>query len=206
MPRGPRIPLNQAVGHLIFRGNNHLHICKDDEDFIALKNRLLRFLPFYKIDVYHYGFMHTHLHLLAFIHDAVALAHSVKAWQISYFHYFKKKYGYDGHLWHGRYRGIPILEEVHFLQCGRYIEINPLEAGLVKDPKDYPWTSYHFYAEGATDPLVTPNPQYLDWGSNPKERQEKYRKFIMLDSIFDSNQSKSVKNPMERPLGFLTVV
>ena len=193
MPRGPRIPINQAVGHLIFRGNNHLQICQDNDDFRALKDRLLEYLPFYQIDVYHYAFMHTHLHILAFINDAFVLAHSVKAWQLSYFHYFKKKYGYDGHLWHGRYRSIPILQESHFLQGGRYIELNSVRAGLVEHPKEDPWSSYLFYAEGKEDPLITMNPQYLDWGMTPEERQKNYKRFILSDAFFDTHYQRVSK-------------
>lgn len=178
MPRPPRILPPDGTIHLISRSNNQIALCKEEQDFMALKDRLLRYTQFYEIEVYHYAIMHTHIHMLAFIPATPNLPLFFKAFQISYFHYFKKKYGYNGHLWHGRYRSIPILRETHSLQAGRYIELNPVKAMLVKHPSDYPWCSYHFYAYGREDVLVTINPQYLDWGNSLKERRKKYRSFI----------------------------
>lgn len=149
-----------------------------------MKKRLVHYSHFYEIDIYNYVIMQTHIHLLTYVRNALRLPHFFKAFQLSYFHYFKKNYAYQGHLWHGRYRSIPILEETHFLQSGRYIELNPIKAKLVIHPRLYPWSSYHFYAYGKEDPLVTSNPQYQEWGHSPEERRKKYRRFIMADALF----------------------
>lgn len=184
VPRGPRILPPTGVIHLISRSNNKIHLCRDAVDLKELKARLMQFSSFWGVEIYHYSIMHTHLHLLASVKKTLLLPSFFKAFQISYFHYFKKKYEYNGHLWHGRYRSIFISKESHFLQAGRYIELNPVKAKMTTHPRNYPWTSYHFYAYGKVDPLVTSNPQYQEWGHSPHDRRRKYRHFIMSDTYF----------------------
>lgn len=185
MPRPPRRLPPEGMIHLISRSNNQVALCKDEQDFTALKKRLSHYTQFYEIKVHHYVIMRTHVHMLAFVQATSHLPLFFKAFQISYFHYFKKKYGYSGHLWHGRYRSVPVFQNIHSLQAGRYIELNPVKALVAKHPSDYPWCSYHFYAHGREDILVTTNPQYLDWGDSQKDRCKKYRSFIMSDGYFE---------------------
>lgn len=98
--------------------------------------------------------MHTHFHLLAWVENTKQVAPLMKAINISYHHYYHRKYKYCGHLWHSRYRSIIINNESQWLQCGRYIELNPVHAGLCNDPKNFPWSSYHYHAYGKNDYLI----------------------------------------------------
>ena len=66
----------------------------------------------------------------------------------------------------------------YFLQCGQYIELNPVRAGIVKDPKDYLWSSYHAYADGIYNPIVALDQFYEDLGKTMDERKAKYRLFL----------------------------
>lgn len=65
------------------------------------------------------------------------------------------------------------------MRCHRYIELNPLRAAMVADPRDYPWSSHHRNAFGEHDPLVSPHPTYLSLSHDPLERQQRYRTLVM---------------------------
>ena len=75
----------------------------------------------------------------------------------------------------GRFRSAPIEGEAHLLGCYRYIELNPVRAGMVAAPGDYPWSSYRAHAEGATDMLIADHPLFVALGTDAAERQAAYR-------------------------------
>lgn len=156
MPRQPRKLPDAAMLHLICRGNNGTRIFKKYSDFLRYKKTLIRYLKRNKIYTHHYTFMNTHIHLLAWSDDTTLLADAIKAINLSYHYYYKEKYKYKGHLWHSRYRSIIIKDESQWMQCARYIELNPVYARLCPSPQGYRWTSYHYYAMGKKDALIMP--------------------------------------------------
>lgn len=81
------------------------------------------------------------------------------------------------HSWtiEGRYKAIPIDGDAYFLQCGRYIELNPVRAKIVRHPEEYPWSSYHVYAAGQGSAIVDIHPMYQALGASPAVRQRRYR-------------------------------
>lgn len=125
-------------------------------DFTRFKHILQRFLEGRAIFIHHYVLMHTHYHLLAWCEDTSELPSVIKSTCVSYNYYYRRRYRYRGHLWHSRYRTIRINDENQWAQCGRYIELNSVFAGICDDPRDYPWSSYHYYERGKRDPLVRP--------------------------------------------------
>ena len=101
-----------------------------------------------------------------------------------------------GHELQDRFKSFPIERDSYLLECGRYIERNPLRARLVDSPADYAWSSARFYLLGLDNPLVTQNPFYEELGIDDKQRQEKYRDYLlterpyeqMIDSAFLKHQ------------------
>ena len=83
--------------------------------------------------------------------------------------------------------------EGYLLSCGRYIERNPLEAGLVTEPWQYAWSSCRAYASGAADPLLAENSYYLEWGVDDGSRQRRWREFLI--------QEDPKEQPIRRGLG-----
>jgi putative transposase len=71
-----------------------------------------------------------------------------------------------------------IDSECYLLACYRYVELNPVRAGMTTSPGEYPWSSYAHNAWGQQHPLITPHQEYLNWGSNPAARQTAYRELI----------------------------
>ena len=107
------------------------------------------------------------------------LASFMKGLNLSYFSYYKRKYGYIGHFWQGRFKSLLIEKDKYLLACGIYIERNPVRAKIVKRPKDYPYSSYNFYALGEKNLLLNVDPLYEDLGRGKKERQENYKTFFL---------------------------
>ncbi|WPL15244.1 Transposase [Thiorhodovibrio winogradskyi] len=89
-----------------------------------------------------------------------------------------KTYDRTGTLWDSRYKSSLIQADIYLLRCQRYIELNPVRADMVRDPGEYPWSSYRANGLGASDPLLSPHSLYLDLGDAPEARQAAYRELF----------------------------
>jgi len=129
----------------------------------------------YAVSVHNYVVMNNHYHAMVTPGDALALPRAMKELGVRYVQYFNKKYERIGTLWTGRYRGICIEDERYWLTCLRYIEQNPVRAGIVEAAEEYRWSSYRVHAFGERQDWLTPHPVYLALGRTPQERQTAYR-------------------------------
>jgi putative transposase len=100
-----------------------------------------------------------------------------------YVRYFNDSYGRTGSLWEGRYRATLIDSERYLFTCYRYIEMNPVRAGLVPHPRQYPWSSYRANALGQPDALIAAHEQWYALGDDNERRQEAYRG--LFDQVLD---------------------
>ena len=116
----------------------------------------------------------------------------MKQINLAYFHYYKKKYGYSGHFWQDRYKSLLISKDEYLIACGRYIELNPVKAHIVKDPKDYKWSSYNVYAYGIKDNITDINPIYKECGNTEEEKCANYKKG-MKEEIEKANLNFNAK-------------
>jgi putative transposase len=91
-----------------------------------------------------------------------------------YVQYINTTYQRTGTLWEGRYRASLIEAESYLLTCYRYIELNPVRAGMVRDPAAYPWSSYRWHALGHPDPVIRDHALYLALGRTGQERHTAY--------------------------------
>ena len=92
--------------------------------------------------------------------------------------YFNYTYRRTGTLWEGRYRATVIDSERYLLTCMRYVELNPVRAGMVAHPVNYSWSSFAANAQGETDALLTPHELYCRLGRSSGERQAQYRQLF----------------------------
>ena len=129
--------------------------------------------------------MKNHLHLILRITEKTNLAKVMQGISLSYHHYYRRKNGYVGHLWQGRFKSPIIEDDQYLLTAALYVEKNPVEAGLVKDPAEYRWSSYRHYAFGETNSIVDTDPIYEDMGKTAKECQQAYRE-LMFARISES--------------------
>jgi putative transposase len=95
-----------------------------------------------------------------------------------YVQYFNYRYKRTGTLWEGRYRATVVDAESYLFECMRYIELNPVRAGMVAHPREFVWSSYRANGEGKSDPLVTPHSEYRRLGAGESERQKAYRELV----------------------------
>lgn len=183
MPRKARLLPPEGCLHVISRGNNRQDVFRSSQDFDVYYDRLLQRKKENEIEIYHYCLLNNHVHLILYIYKDSSVARFMKQVNLSYYHYFKKKNDYSGHLWQGRFKHSIIDTDRYLFQCGKYIELNPVRAGIVNSPEEYPYSSYGYYANGRQDPLLTENRLYVTLGPNLEQRQEQYRTFVIDSDI-----------------------
>jgi putative transposase len=140
--------------HVIQRGNNRQPIFFCQDDYRRLHAWLGEAAAAHDCAVHAYVLMTNHLHLLVTPGNQSSLPRTMQALGRRYVRYVNATSRRSGTLWEGRYRAAPIDSEAYFLACCRYIELNPVRAGMVVDPGDYAWSSYRAHALGAADLLV----------------------------------------------------
>jgi putative transposase len=179
MARLPRLVVPNQLHHVVQIGNNRQPIFRDPEDRLAFLAWLREAARQFKVAVHSYVLMPDHLHLLVTPADGLGLGRMMQWIGRHYVPYFNTKYGRTGTLWQGRYRATVIESEPYFLICTRYIETNPVRAGLVSQPSEYPWSSYAHHAGIKPDPLITGHSLYWALGNTPFDREASYR--VLMD-------------------------
>lgn len=161
--------------HVIQRGNNRQPIFFCAEDYRRLHAWLAEAAAAHDCAVHAYVLMTNHLHLLVTPGNRQSLPRTMQALGRRYVRHINATSRRTGTLWEGRYRAAPIDSEAYFLACCRYIELNPVRAGMVAHPGDYLWSSFRAHAFGAADALVGDHALYRGLGRSPGERRETYR-------------------------------
>jgi len=178
MPRRARFTFEDATYHILSRGNNRQQVFLDNEDY----KKFLDLLSFYKkkcgLKIYQYVLMPNHYHLVLRSKDGGTLAAAMKGLNLSYAKHYRCKYGGVGYLWQGRFKSFVIQNGRYILECGRYVELNPVRAGMVDSAEIYRWTSYRFYALGERNKIVDENPEYLSFSESIEKRHAKYKEFV----------------------------
>ncbi len=198
MSRSARIAPQEFVYHVLTRGNNRQVIFKKDEDYLKYLEIIKKYKEKYKFGLYHYVLMTNHVHLVIEPTERGGeLSQIMKGINLSYAQYYKVKYKHIGHFWQDRYKSIIISKDEYLLACGSYVELNPVRAGIVKDPKEYRWSSYRFNAYGKSSNIIDEHIIYEGLSSEESVRRE-YRKFVrvMLE------KKKAMSGEMERRLVF----
>ena len=175
MPRTARIIIPNAFYHILNRGNNKEVIFTDDADFIFFLRQVKKYKDKFGLKIYHYCVMPNHCHFLVQTQGTQDLTKFMHAIMFVYAQYMQRKYNKGGHVWQGRYKSSLIEKEDYLLRCGYYIEDNPRRAMLVKELRDWPWSSYHFYAYGKSDRIVDVDEDYTNLGKTLAERQLNYQ-------------------------------
>jgi putative transposase len=190
MPRPPRVVRAGDTLHLIQRGNNRTACFVDDDDRERYLRALLHTSKRAGCAIHAYVLMPNHAHLLVTAREPCAPARMMQDLGRTFVRYFNERHGRTGGLWEGRYRSSRIDSERYFFQCSRYIEMNPVRAGLVSEPAAYRWSSFRNNAHGGPDALVRRHPLYLALGRSGPARRAAYRALfdvplppLVLDAI-----------------------
>lgn len=192
MARQPRFLPPDHYFHVMNRGNNGQLIFTCDEDYIFYLEKLYELKAEHPFELIHYSLMGTHTHMLVKILKDTDFSVFSKRLNLSYAIYFKKKYGLIGHFWQGRFKSQLVYNDAYFMQCGKYIELNSVRAGLVERPEDYKWSSYRHYALSESSPFLTDDLFYIELGKTNEEREKKYRDMIVSDVVTESMHGKQL--------------
>ena len=196
MPRKPRVFTESGLYHVIVRGNNRQNLFHVPEDFETYLNLIQKMKSDYPFHLYHYCLMTNHAHFCFKFMSEEALRKVMQRVNITYAKRFKKRYSYVGHVFQDRFKSFPIEEESYLLECGRYIERNPLKAGMVHHLKDYLWSSYPYYAYAKSDPFITENPLYQNLGADLEERQLRYREYLEVNRPYENFIVEGLHDPL----------
>lgn len=189
MARLPRMILPGQPHHVILRGNNRQAIFHSDHDRQHLLATLAEVAAQYRVDIHAYVLMDNHLHLLLTPPSAEALSRMMQSLGRRYVGWFNARHQRSGTLWEGRFRAGLIEGERHLLACMRYIELNPVRAGLCVEPAQWPWSSAAHHLGLARSSLVTEHEMYWSLGNTPFEREHAYREF-MAQGVPSSEQAQ----------------
>ena len=161
--------------HIIQRGNNHQVCFASEADMKAYLAWLKEFSKKYFVDIHAWVLMTNHVHLLCTPQKDKAISCMMQSIGRMYVRYYNLTYQRSGTLWEGRFKSCLIESEQYLFELYRYIELNPVRAGMVTDPADYSWSSYACNALGIKIDLQTPHSLYLALGRTKHEILENYR-------------------------------
>lgn len=180
MPRPPRLDLPDVPQHLRVRGNNRAALFFTENDRQFFVRYLDEGMDRYGCELHAFVLMGNHVHLLATPRRSLATSRMIQSVGRRYCRYFNRVHGRTGTVFEGRFRSSVIDTGDYLLTCMRYIEANPVRAGLAAHPRDYAWSSFAANASGEPAGRLTPRPEYLALGADAAERARAYRELSAL--------------------------
>jgi putative transposase len=155
MPRRARVVVPGCAHHVTQRGNHQADVFHDDQDRYRYMDLLEEHSKKHDVFIWTYTLMTNHIHTIVVPHALKAMADVFRNAHSIYGHWFNKKYGLNGHLWQGRFYSC-VLSEGHLWRAVRYVERNPVRAGIVSRAEDYRWSSAKAHVYGQRDDLLDP--------------------------------------------------
>jgi putative transposase len=201
MPRRPRIHIDAVPLHIVQRGHNRQPCFFVEEDYHTYMHWLGEALRKEHCDLHAYALMTNHIHLLLTPTDAESVPNLIIELGRRYVQYINTTYRRTGTLWDSRYKSSLIHAETYLLSCQRYIELNPVRAGMVDDPASYRWSSYRSNALGQSHPIITPHTLYQALGATAFERQSAYRGLFRNQLDNDAINDIRLALNQSQPLG-----
>ena len=178
MPRQARLILRNTAHHIVQRGHNRNAVFAVPSDFRYYLNTLREWKVHLGVKVYGYCLMVNHVHLIVnpgeHEDNIGKLMKRLAGRQTMYVNRLKNR---SGTLWEGRYKSSPIETETYLLACTRYVDLNPIRAGMVAHPRDYVWSSYR-QKTGLEKPWIDFDPCYLGLSNDIKGCQRRYADYI----------------------------
>ena len=185
MARRPRSQPPGQPQHIRQRGNDRMPMFREASDFHFFHECLDLACRRFECEVHAYVLMTNHVHLLMTPQREGGIPQVMQSLGRRYVRYFNVTYHRTGTLWEGRYRSTPIDSEPYLFACHRYIELNPVRAGLAPNPGAYEWSSHRANAQGTLDRLVSPHPRYRALAADDRRRRAAYRS-LFRDELNES--------------------
>lgn len=201
MPRKPRFYQSGLPAHVFQRGHNKEPVFFENEDYRVYLRFLKESAETCGCLIHAYVLMTNHVHLLVTPETSTAISLLFQSVGRHFVSYINKSYQLRGSLWEGRHKGNIIESEAYFLSCMRYIEMNPVRAGMVDHPAKYCWSSYTANAQGVDNAIIKVHEQYLALGKTLEARQAAYRGLFKIKT--DDNELEIIRASLNSgtPLG-----
>jgi len=175
MARLPRAFAEGVALHVVQRGNNRNACFADAADRMVYLAMLGDLCGKTGCAIHAYVLMTNHVHLLLTPIRAIGASWMMKHLGQRYVQFVNRTRSRTGSLWEGRFRSSIVDSSTYLLTCYRYIELNPVRAGMVRQPGEYPWSSYRVNANGDPSDLIQPHERYLRLAEDDAARRAAYR-------------------------------
>lgn len=175
--RRPRVHYPGALYHVISRGNQRQRVFREDPDYRHFETLLSETVKGHWLTVYAYVLMPNHFHLLIEVSRA-PLSRAMQSLLYRYTRYYNRRYHKIGHLFQGRYKAIVCDRDSYLMELIRYLHLNPVRAGVVKEPSGYRWSSHGEYLHGRSNRGIAVEQGLKLWGSQRGQALRAYRQFV----------------------------
>jgi len=178
MGRPLRPVADGLIYHAINRGNNRERVFYGAGDFRAFLKALAQTQLRYPFRLFGYCLMSNHFHLVLQPEDGQSISRILQSLTVTHTWHYHRHHKSVGHVWQGRFKSPILQSDEHLLTVLRYVEANPLRAGMVGDLADYPWSSYAAHGLGQADLLLSEAPPWASLGAAEAARQAYWRKWV----------------------------
>jgi putative transposase len=178
MARTPRIDLPGYPQHVVQRGVDRKVCFAREWDYQRYLDELQAAAKAFECAVHAYVLMTNHVHLLVTPAATGAVSRMMQRLGRRYVGYFNTCHLRTGHLWEGRYRACLVSSDDYLLRCQRYIDLNPVRAGMVSSAAEYSWSSHRHYAFGEPNDWLCAHPTLLALGDDPDRRRSAYASLV----------------------------
>ena len=182
--------------HVFNRGISRRYIFEQSADKEYFCQLLMRYKKKGKMSIYHWVIMNNHYHMLVELEHPESISCVMSGIGRAYTSYYHAKYESSGYLWEGRFKSQAVQKEEYLLSCGRYIERNPLKAGMSRRAEDYTFSSAAYYVKGNPDGITDKNRLYEVTGKTREERQLSYRKWLEKCDAEEEKYFDIMENPV----------
>lgn len=175
MPRGPRLIVPGVALHVVQRGHDRRHCFRHDTDYLVYLANLRDLSKRTECALHAYCLMTNHVHLLLTPRNLQSCARLMRNLGQRYVQYFNRRYKRSGTLWEGRYHSSLVDSAPYVVATYRYVERNPVRAGMVTSVCAYRWSSHNGNAGHTSNKMLTPHPEYLALGAEEGSRHSAYQ-------------------------------
>jgi putative transposase len=169
-----RFNFKDAVCHITTRCNNKENLIVDDYAFAQYLSILKKCKKEHGFLLYDYVIMNNHTHLLiklAATENISIIMHYINRW---YARWYNEHYKRKGHFWEDRFYGELVRDDIQLLAVMRYIDLNPIRAGLCKNLIEWRYSGARVYLNEEEDPLINKSEAYINLGATNEERRKAY--------------------------------
>jgi putative transposase len=159
--------------HITQRGNRRMSTFLQESDYRVYVNLMRTWCARHEVAIVAYCLMPNHVHLIAIPDTVEGLARAIGEAHRRYTCHINQREGWRGYLWQGRFASF-VMDQDHFLTAMRYVELNPVRAGLAASPADWPWSSARAHLTGERDPLIGDVREMIAYVGN-------WQKYLALD-------------------------